>query len=104
MHAVIRTGGKQYRVKAGDEFDVEKIDGAEKGSEVLFEQVLAVGDGEDLKIGAPLLEGATVKAHVVTNGKARKVVIFKKNRRKGYQVKRGHRQLFTRIRIKEINA
>ncbi|MEZ4458929.1 MAG: 50S ribosomal protein L21 [bacterium] len=104
MHAVIKTGGKQYRVKAGDEFNVEKLADAEKGSEVVFDQVLALGDGDSLKIGQPLLEGATVKAHVVTNGRTRKIVVFKKKRRKNYQVKRGHRQHFTRVRITEIQA
>lgn len=104
MHAVIKTGGKQYRVQAGDEFNIEKLPGADKGSVVVFDQVLAVGDGDSLKIGQPLLSGATVKANVVTNGRDRKVIIFKKNRRKNYQVKRGHRQHFTRVRITEIQA
>lgn len=104
MHAVIKTGGKQYRVQAGDEFNIEKLPGADKGAEVVFDQVLAVGDGETLKIGQPTVSGATVKADVVTNGRTRKIVIFKKNKRKNYQVKRGHRQHFTRVRITEIQA
>jgi large subunit ribosomal protein L21 len=104
MHAVIKTGGKQYRVQAGDEFNIEKLPGADKGAEVVFDQVLAVGDGDALKIGQPTVSGATVKANVVTNGRTRKIVIFKKNKRKGYQVKRGHRQHFTRVRITEIQA
>lgn len=103
MHAVIKTGGKQYRVTEGDEFNVEKL-GVEKGEEVVFDRVLAVGEGENLVIGHPLVEGASVKAHVVTNGRERKIIVFKKKRRKGYQVKRGHRQHFTRVRITEINA
>lgn len=103
MHAVIKTGGKQYRVTEGDEFNVEKL-GVEKGEEVVFDRVLAVGEGENLVIGRPLVEGASVKAHVVTNGRDRKIIVFKKKRRKGYQVKRGHRQHFTRVRITEINA
>lgn len=103
MHAVIKTGGKQYRVTEGDEFNVEKL-GVDKGEEVVFDQILAVGEGENLVIGRPLVEGASVKAQVVTNGRDRKVIVFKKKRRKGYQVKRGHRQHFTRVRITEINA
>lgn len=103
MHAVIKTGGKQYRVQPGDELDVENL-GAEKGAEVVFDQVLAVGAGDDLKIGLPLVDGASVKAQVVANGKSKKVIVFKKKRRKGYQVKRGHRQEFTRIRITDVSA
>ncbi|TXD37252.1 50S ribosomal protein L21 [Lujinxingia vulgaris] len=105
MHAVIRTGGKQYRVKPGDEFNIEKIADAEKGGTITFDEVLAVGEGDDITIGAPLVEGASVVASVVVGeGRARKVIIFKKRRRKGYRVKRGHRQPFTRIKIKEVNA
>jgi large subunit ribosomal protein L21 len=104
MHAVIKTGGKQYRVKPGDELTIEKLPGTEKGSEVVFDEVLAVGEGADLQIGRPTLDGATVKANVVTNGRHKKVIVFKKKRRKGYQVKRGHRQPFTRVRITEVNA
>jgi large subunit ribosomal protein L21 len=103
MHAVIKTGGKQYRVTEGDEFNVEKL-GIEKGEEVVFDHVLAVGEGENLVVGRPTVEGASVKATVVTNGRERKVIVFKKKRRKGYQVKRGHRQHYTRVRITEINA
>lgn len=103
MHAVIKTGGKQYRVQPGDELNVENL-GAEKGAEVVFDQVLAVGEGDDLKIGLPLVDGATVKASVVANGKSKKVIVFKKKRRKGYQVKRGHRQEFTRVRITDVSA
>ena len=103
MHAVIKTGGKQYRVQPGDEFNIEKIEAA-KGDEITFDQVLAVGDGADLQVGAPTVAGATVKATVVTQGRARKVIVFKKRRRKGYQVKRGHRQHFTRVRITAVEA
>ena len=103
MHAVIKTGGKQYRVQTGDELDIEKLP-AEKGGEVVFDQILAVGEGADLKIGAPLVDGATVKANVVAHGKTKKVIVFKKKRRKGYQVKNGHRQDFTRVRITDVNA
>lgn len=104
MHAVIKTGGKQYRVKAGDEFEIEKLSSVAKGDEVTFDEVLAVGDGEDINLGTPRVEGATVTAKVVTNGLGKKVMVFKKKKRKGYAVKRGHRQPFTRVRITEINA
>lgn len=103
MHAVIRTGGKQYRVQAGDELLIEKLD-VNEGDEVTFDDVLAVGDGADIKIGQPVVDGASVVADVLEQGRLRKVVVFKKNRRKGYQVKRGHRQHFTRIKIKSING
>lgn len=103
MHAVIKTGGKQYRVQAGDEFDIEKLE-VEKGDEVVFDEVLAVGDGEEIQLGTPRVEGATVKANVVVNGRGRKVMVFKKKKRKGYSVKRGHRQPYTRVKITEINA
>jgi len=103
MHAVIRTGGKQYRVKAGDELKIEKLD-VNEGDEIVFEDVLAVGDGDDIKIGRPVVEGAKVTADVLEQGRLRKIVVFKKKRRKGYQKKRGHRQHFTRIKIKEVSA
>ena len=103
MHAVIRTGGKQYRVQAGDELLIEKLD-VNEGDEVTFDDILAVGDGADIKIGQPVVDGASVVADVLEQGRLRKVVVFKKNRRKGYQVKRGHRQHFTRIKIKSING
>lgn len=104
MHAVIKTGGKQYRVQPGDELEVEKLAGAEKGAEVVFDQVLAVGDGGSLQVGTPLIAGAVVKASVVANQKAKKVIVFKKKRRKGYQVKNGHRQQYTRVRITDVSV
>ena len=104
MQAVIKTGGKQYRVKEGDFLNVEKLPGAEKGGEVTFDQVLAVGEGESLKVGTPTVGGATVKAQVVTNDRAKKVLIFKKKRRKGYQIKKGHRQHFTRVKITDVSG
>jgi large subunit ribosomal protein L21 len=103
MHAVIKTGGKQYRVQPGDELVIEKIE-ADKGQQIVFEEVLAVGEGETLRIGTPQVAGAKVTATVVVQGKARKVIIFKKNRRKRYKVKRGHRQQFTRVKITEVVA
>lgn len=105
MHAVIRTGGKQYRVQPGDEFNIEKIADAEQGGTLTFDQVLAVGSGDDLVVGKPLVDGASVTADVVeARGKDRKIVVFKKNRRKKYRRKQGHRQLYTRIKIKEVNV
>lgn len=103
MHAVIKTGGKQYRVAEGDLIKVEKLEG-EIGSTIEFPEVLAVGEGESIKIGAPIVEGATVKAEIVEHGKSKKVIIFKKKRRKGFAKKQGHRQLFTEIKIQEIKA
>lgn len=104
MYAIIKTGGKQYRVKEGDYLNIEKLEGAEQGKEVTFEEVLAVGEGESIKLGAPMVSGAKVKAKVVINDKAKKVLIFKKKRRKGYMLKRGHRQHFTRVRITGITG
>lgn len=105
MHAVIRTGGKQYRVQPGDEFNIEKIAGLEDGATITFDEILAVGTGENLVVGKPLVEGASVTADVVVaKGKAKKIIVFKKKRRKKYRRKQGHRQLFTRIKIKEVNA
>lgn len=103
MHAVIKTGGKQYRVQPGDELDIEKLPEG-KGEQVVFDQVLAVGDGSELTIGKPIIEGASVKANVVAHGQTKKVMVFKKKRRKGYQVKKGHRQQFTRVRITDVSA
>jgi large subunit ribosomal protein L21 len=102
MYAIIRTGGKQYQVSTGERLRVEKIDGT-VGDSVELSEVLMVGDGEDVKIGQPTLEGAKVIARIVEQGKARKVLVFKKKRRKGYRVKRGHRQLFTALEIGEIS-
>ncbi len=101
MYAVIKTGGKQYRVAAGDVIKVEKLDG-DVGSNVDFDQVLMVGDGDDAKIGAPLVGGAKVSAEVLEQGKGDKVLIFKKKRRKNYRRTRGHRQLQTVLRISDI--
>lgn len=105
MHAVIKTGGKQYRVQPGDEFNIEKLSDVEQGGEVVFDHVLAVGEGDDLQIGTPVVDGASVTAKVVVaEGKDRKKIVFKKKRRKGYRRKRGHRQLFTRVRVLDVNA
>ena len=101
MYAVIKTGGKQYRVDPGKEVRVEKLDG-EVGDTVTFEQVLVASDGENIKVGKPFLEDTKVVGRITHQGKNRKVVVFKYKRRKGYRKKQGHRQLFTQVKIDEI--
>ena len=101
MYAVIKTGGKQYRVASGDKIKVEQI-AADIGQEITIDQVLALGTGSDLKIGAPLVSGATVKVKVVSHGKHDKVRIFKMRRRKHYQKHQGHRQAYTELEIGSI--
>lgn len=103
MYAVIKTGGKQYRVAAGEKLKIEQIP-ADIGAEVLLDQVLMVGEGEGVKLGQPFLSGASVKATVLSQGRADKVRIFKMRRRKHYQKRQGHRQNFTELRIDSINA
>ena len=103
MYAVIKSGGKQYRVAAGDKIKGEQI-AADEGKEITIEQVLAIGNGETLTVGTPLVSGATVVAKVLTHGKHDKVHIFKMRRRKHYQKRQGHRQLFTELEIASINA
>ncbi len=100
-YAVIRTGGKQYRVSAGERIAVEKLVG-EVGSAVLFSDVLLMKDGDTVKVGRPLIEGAEVKGKIVAHERAKKVVIYKKRRRKGYTKKQGHRQEQTRVLIESI--
>ena len=100
-YAVVGTGGKQYRVKAGDTLKVELLAG-DAGSTVTLDQVLALSDGKDLKVGTPLVKGAKVSATVVEQTKAPKVVAFKKKRRKGYSRKVGHRQPLTVLRVTSI--
>ncbi|MFT4174935.1 MAG: 50S ribosomal protein L21 [Rhodocyclaceae bacterium] len=103
MYAVIKTGGKQYRVAAGEKLKIEQIP-ADVGAEITIDQVLLVGEGESVKIGAPLVFGATVKAVVLSQGRHDKVKIFKMRRRKHYQKHQGHRQNYTEIRIEAISA
>jgi len=98
MYAVIKTGGKQYRVSAGDLLVVEKLDGA-PGAEIAFDQVLMLGDGGEVTVGAPLVDGAVVRATLIETRKGEKVKIFKKIRRQGYRRTRGHRQPETVLRI-----
>jgi large subunit ribosomal protein L21 len=101
MYAVVKTGGKQYRVVAGDKLKVEQIP-ADVGAEVILDQVLMVGEGESVRLGQPLLSGASVKATVVSHGRGEKVKIFKMRRRKHYQKHQGHRQGFTELKIDAI--
>lgn len=103
MYAVIKTGGKQYRVAANDTLIIEKLEG-DAGSTVEFTEVLLVGGEGEPKVGKPLIEGAKVTAEVVEQGRAKKVIAFKKRRRKNSRRKRGHRQHQTTVRIKEIVA
>ena len=98
MYAVVKTGGKQYRVSAGEKLRIEQI-AAEVGQEIVLDQVLLVADGEALKMGAPLVSGATVKAKVLGHGRGDKVHIFKMRRRKHYRKSQGHRQNYTEIEI-----
>lgn len=102
MYAIIATGGKQYKVEEGDIIRVEKLQ-AEEGKEFTFDSVLAVNDGT-LKVGTPNVEGATVTASVIGNGKAKKVVVYKYKRKSGYHKKNGHRQAYTEVKIEKINA
>lgn len=101
MYAIIKTGGKQYRVTEGETLRVEKLN--VEGSSVKFDQVLLVG-GDQVKIGAPMVEGASVDAQILRQGRAKKIIVFKKKRRKGYHKKQGHRQAFTEVKITGINA
>ena len=101
MYAIIKTGGKQYRVKSGEQVKVEMLP-AEVGAAVSFDRVLMLGEGDGIKIGAPFVSGAQVKATVVAQGRGEKVRIFKLRRRKHYAKTQGHRQSFTEVRIDEI--
>ena len=103
MYAVFKTGGKQYRVQANDTITVERLN-AEVGEKLQLDSVLAVSDGKSLKIGTPVLEGASVTTTVVDHIRGDKVINYKKKRRKGYRNKRGHRQELSVIKIESINA
>ncbi|QJR15950.1 50S ribosomal protein L21 [Usitatibacter palustris] len=101
MYAVIKTGGKQYRVTPGEKIKIEQIP-ADVGSQIVIDQVLMVGEGESVKVGNPLVSGAKVTATVVSHGRGEKVRIFKLRRRKHYQKSQGHRQNYTEIRVDAI--
>lgn len=103
MYAVIKTGGKQYRVAAGEKLKIEQI-AADVGQEITLDHVLAIGSGADLQIGSPLVSGASVTATVTAHGRHDKVRIFKMRRRKHYQKRQGHRQAFTEIEIRAVNG
>ena len=101
MYAIIETGGKQYKVQNGDQIKVEKLN-AEAGSAVVFDKVLVAGEGADIKVGTPYLEGLTVEGEVVESGKGDKVIIFKYKAKKDYRKKHGHRQPYTLVEIKAV--
>ena len=103
MYAIIKSGGKQYRVQSGEQLRVESL-AAEVGAAVAFDQVLMVGAGEAVRVGAPLVAGARVQATVLAHGRGDKVRIFKLRRRKHYQKSQGHRQNYTEVRIDDIVA
>ena len=103
MHAIIETGGKQYKVTEGDTMFIEKLE-AEAGQAITFDKVLAILDGDKATFGAPVVEGASVAATVVKNGKGKKVRIFKYNPKKGYRKRQGHRQPYTKVQIGAIQA
>ncbi|NNE91632.1 MAG: 50S ribosomal protein L21 [Verrucomicrobiales bacterium] len=100
-YAVIKTGGKQYRVEKGDKIDVEKID-AEVGDSVTFDEVLLSGEGDKVKVGTPFIDGASVKAKVVDQFRDKKVIAFKFKRRKGHHKTKGHRRHLTRLEIQSV--
>jgi len=103
MYAVLKTGGKQYKVEEGDVLKIEKISG-EVGTPISFDKVLMFSDGEKIQVGTPLLDGITVSGHIVEQDKAKKILVFKFKRRKNYRRKQGHRQPFTAVKIDSIKA
>lgn len=102
MYAVIKTGGKQYRVSEGDRIRVEKLDG-DVGSELTFDDVLMLG-GDKVAVGCPTVSGAIVKAKILAQDRAKKIIVFKYKRRKGYRRKNGHRQPYTELEITGVEA
>jgi large subunit ribosomal protein L21 len=103
MYAVVRTGGKQYRVQSGSVLEVEKLPG-EVGDNIQLSEVLMVADGEKVTVGRPLVDGALVSGEIVAQGRGPKLLVFKKKRRQGYQKTQGHRQSLTKIQVKDIKA
>lgn len=103
MIAVIKTGGKQYTVKEGDVFNVEKLDG-DTGTNYTFNEVLLITDDKKTTVGSPFIKGAGVEVEIVAHGKADRVYIFKKKRRKDYRKRQGHRQHFTKVKVAKITA
>jgi large subunit ribosomal protein L21 len=102
-YAVIRTGGKQYRVSAGDTVRVEKLPG-DRGGKVVFDQVLLVGEEASTKVGEPLVKGAKVEGEIIEQGRGEKLIVFKFRRRKRYRRKAGHRQSFTAVKITGVQT
>ena len=103
MYAVVNSGGKQYKVQQGEVLRVEKISG-DVGSPVTFDRVLMFADGDNVSIGQPVLDGVSVEGHIVEQGKAKKIIVFKYKRRKRFRRKNGHRQQFTAVQIDSIKA
>ena len=103
MYAVIETGGKHYKVSEGDVIYIEKLE-VEAGADVAFDKVLLIGEGSDVKVGAPLVDGVSVAGKVIKNDKAKKVVVYKYKPKKGYLKKQGHRQPYTKVEITKING
>jgi large subunit ribosomal protein L21 len=103
MYAIVNTGGKQYKIRQGDILRIEKIPG-ELGSPVSFDRVLMFSDGENIRIGQPVLDDVAVNGHIVEQGKSKKIIVFKYKRRKRYRRKQGHRQPFTTIKIDSIGT
>ena len=103
MYAIVRTGGKQYQVACGDQLRVEKLEG-NVGDNVTLSDVLMIVSENDVKVGQPVIENAKVVAKIAEQGRDKKVIVFKKKRRKGYQLKKGHRQAYTALKIEEISA
>ncbi len=103
MFAIVETGSKQYRVAPGDVIQVEKLP-VEEGAQVELDRVLCLAQNEDVRVGTPYLEGVKVKAQVLRHGKGRKIIVMKYKKRKNYRRKKGHRQLFTELKITEIEA
>ena len=103
MYAIVKTGGKQYKVREGDVLRVEKLAG-DIGSEISFDDVLMFSDGENVTVGQPKVDNVTVIGHIVAQGKSKKIIVFKYKRRKRYRRKQGHRQQFTAIQIDSIKA
>lgn len=102
LYAIVETGGKQYKVSPGNVVRVEKIEG-ERGNTCVFDKVLAISDGESLRVGKPYIEGVSVRGTIIRQGKSRKIVVFKYKAKTNYRKRRGHRQHFTEIRIESID-
>lgn len=103
MYAVIETGGKQYKVTKGDVVYIEKLD-VKAGASVTFDKVLLIGEGKDVKVGVPTVDGATVTGKVIKNDKAKKLVVYKYKPKKGFHKKHGHRQPYTKVEITKVNG